>query len=178
MPRRLGGRGRSSVLGYGASDTGAVVAFEDNVLSNCDFLIDGSTTASNGTHVAGDPDFDAYAADGLNAFVRNTTFLGFDQFSFWKSCMGSHADAQVVPDAKLAAAGPRCPPRAPAPCASTSTARHAPPSGPGTPAQLAPPVGGLRVRRAHDHDQRAHAAAEHRRQERADAEERGQLRPR
>ena len=43
MPRRLGGRGRSSVLGYGASDTRAVVTFEDNVLSNCDFLIDGST---------------------------------------------------------------------------------------------------------------------------------------
>jgi hypothetical protein len=53
--RRLGGRGGSSVLGYGASDTGAVVAFEDNVLSNSDFLIDGSTTGSNGTYVAGDP---------------------------------------------------------------------------------------------------------------------------
>jgi len=46
-----------------------------------------------------------YAAGGLNAFVCNTTFLGFDQFSFWKSCMGSHADSQVVPDAKLAAGG-------------------------------------------------------------------------
>ena len=46
-----------------------------------------------------------YAAGGVNAFVCNTTFLGFDQFSFWKSCMGSHADAQVVPDARLAAGG-------------------------------------------------------------------------
>jgi len=46
-----------------------------------------------------------YAAGGLNAFVCNTTFLGFDQFSFWKSCMGSHADSQVVPDAKLATGG-------------------------------------------------------------------------
>jgi hypothetical protein len=43
---------------------------------------------------------------------------------------------------------------------------------------LVPPVGGLRVRRTHDHDQGAHAAAEHRRQERADAEERGKLRAR
>jgi len=49
-----------------ASDTGAVVAFEDNVLSNSDFLIDRSTTASNGTYVAGDLDFDVYAAGGLN----------------------------------------------------------------------------------------------------------------
>jgi hypothetical protein len=46
-----------------------------------------------------------YAAGGLNAFVCNAAFLGFDQFSFWKSCMGSHADSQVVPDAKLAAGG-------------------------------------------------------------------------
>jgi hypothetical protein len=46
-----------------------------------------------------------YAPGGLNAFVCNTTFLGFDQFSFWKSWMGSHADSQVVPDAKLAAGG-------------------------------------------------------------------------
>ena len=103
--RGLGGRGGSSVLGYGAGDTGAVVAFEDNVLSNCGFLIDGSTTASNGTYVAGGPDFDVYAAGGLNAFVCNAIFVGFDQFAFWKSCAGSHADSRVVPDAKLAAGG-------------------------------------------------------------------------
>lgn len=200
-PRRLGGRGRSSILGYGASDTGAIVASEDNVLSNCDFLIDGSTTGSNGTYAAGDPDFDAdfdvYAAGGLNAFVCNTTFLRFDQFSFWKSCTGSHADSQVVPDAKLAAGG------SPLPGSPGHRLRQEPDlpvrravhPGPGalcfnidgTPPRhralerrriLAPPVGGLRVRRAHDHDQRAHAAAEDRRQERADAEERGQLRAR
>ena len=187
-----------SVLGYGASDTGAVVAFEDNVLSNCDFLIDGSTTGTNGTYVAGDPDFDVYAAGGLNAFVCNTTFLGFDQFSFWKSCMGSHADSQVVPDAKLAAGGSPRPgppghrlrqepdlqvrraahprPRRPV----LQHRRHAPPRHRALERRrvLASPVGGLRVRRAHDHDQRADAAAEHRRQERADAEERGQLRAR
>ena len=157
-PARWAAEAEPSVLGYGASDTGAVVAFEDNVLSNCDFLIDGSTTGTNGTYVAGDPDFDVYAAGGLNAFVCNTTFLGFDQFSFWKSCMGSHADSQVVPDAKLAAGGsprsgppghrlrqtrppspPGSPPPAPAPCASTSTARPAPPSGPGTPARTSVP---------------------------------------
>ena len=140
----------------GASDTGAVVAFEDNVLSDCGFLSYGSTTGTNGTYVAyvaGDPDFDVYAAGGLDAFVCNTTFLGFDQFSFWKSCMGSHADAQLSRTRSSPPAAPRCPaprssapaqtrppsapgspPRAPAPRASTSTARPAPPPGPGTPA--------------------------------------------
>ena len=50
-----------------------------------------------------------YAAGGLNAFVCNTTFVGFDQFSFWKSCMGSHADSQVVPARGSPPAAPRCP---------------------------------------------------------------------
>ncbi len=123
-------------------------------MSNCDFLIDGSTTGSNGTYVACDPDFDVYAARGLDAFMCNTILLGFDEFSFWKSCMGSHADSQVVPDAKLDAGGSPLPGSAvigsgknptskcagqptpgPAPCASTSTTRPARPSGPRTPAQ-------------------------------------------
>jgi hypothetical protein len=186
-----------SVLGYGAGATGAVVAFEDNVRSNCDFLIAGSTTGTNGTYVAGDPYFDVYAAGGLNAFACNTTFLGFEQFSFWRSCMGSPADSRVVPDAKLARrlAAARLPghrlgqepdlpvrraahpgPRRPV----DQHRRHAPrrPRALERRRMLAPPVGGLRVRRAHDHDQGAHAAGEHRRQERADAEERGQLRAR
>jgi hypothetical protein len=120
---------------------------EDNVLSSCDFVIDGSTTGSNGTYVASDPDVDVYAADGVNAFVCNTTSLGFDRFSFWKSRMGSHADSQVVPDGKLPAARlpghrsgknptSKCAVQlTPAPSASTSTASTAPPSGPGTPAR-------------------------------------------
>jgi len=54
-PRRLDGRGGPSVPGYGASDTGAVVAFQDNVLSNSDLLIDRSTTGSNGTFRRGRP---------------------------------------------------------------------------------------------------------------------------
>jgi len=190
-PHRLAARGGSSVLGYGASDPGAVVAFEDNVLSNCDFLIDGSTTGSNGTYVAGDPDFDVYAAGGVNAFVCTITFLGSDQFSFW-NCMSSHADAQVLPTRISPCVAPRCSaprssapartrrpsaPGAPAPCARTSTARLATPRHRALERRrvLVPPAGGLCVRRAHDHDQCAHAAAEHGRQERADAEERGQL---
>lgn len=150
------------------------------------------------TAPAGDPDFDVYATGGLNAFVCTTTFLGFDQFSFWNSCMGSHADSQVVPDAKLAAGGSPLPgsPAIGSGKNPTSKCAGQPTPGPRRPGlqqrrhdpprhralehrrELAPPVGGPRVRRAHDHDQRARAAAEHRRQERADAEERGQLRPR
>ena len=149
-------------------------------------------------HLRGDPDFDVYATGGLNAFVCTTTFLGFDQFSFWNSCMGSHADSQVVPDAKLAAGGSPLPgsPAIGSGKDPTSKCAGQPTPGPRRPGlqqrrhdpprhralehrrELAPPVGGPRVRRAHDHDQRARAAAEHRRQERADAEERGQLRPR
>lgn len=45
----MGGRGGSSVLGYGAGDTGAVVVSQDNVLSNSDFLIDDSTAGSSGS---------------------------------------------------------------------------------------------------------------------------------
>jgi hypothetical protein len=87
-----------------------------------------------------------YAAGGLNAFVCNTTFLGLDQFFFWKSCMGSHADSHVVPDAKLAAGGfpvigsgknptSKCAGQPPGPGALwINIDGPAPPSGPGTPA--------------------------------------------
>ena len=91
-----------------------------------------------------------YAAGGLNAFACNTTFLGFDPFSFQKSCTGSHSDSQVVPDAKLAAGGSPLPgspvigsgknptsksARQPTPgpgalCFNIDGARPAPPSGP------------------------------------------------
>jgi hypothetical protein len=75
-----------------------------------------------------------------------------------ESCMGSRAHSRVLLERearrrRLPAA------RASAPCASTSTAR--PPRHRALESRrvLVPAVGGLRVRRAHDHDQRAQAAA-------------------
>jgi hypothetical protein len=98
-----------------------------------------------------------YAAGGLNAFVCNTIFLGFDQFSFWR-CMGSRAHSRVLLDAKLAAGDSPLPgPRRPV----LQRRRHARPRHRPLESRrvLVPAVGGLRVRRAHDHDQRAQAAA-------------------
>lgn len=107
------------------------------------------------TAPAGDPDFDVYATGGLNAFVCTTTFLGFDQFSFWNSCMGSHADSQVVPDAKLAAGGSPLPGSPAIGSGKNPTSKCA---GQPTPGPRRP---GLQQRR---HDPPRHRALEHRRE--------------
>ena len=154
------------------------------------------STPSNGTYLAGDPDFDVYAAGGVNGLVCNTTLFGFAQFSLraWAHTPtlsgrpGREARRRPLPAvrplddrlrqepdlqarrAAIPGPGALCfnIDGTPGPAVGSWNARRLP----------VPPVGGLRVRRAHDHDQRAHATAEHRRQERADAEERGQLRAR
>ena len=82
---------------------------------------------------AGDPDFDVYAAGGLNAFVCNTTFLGFDQFSFWKSCMAHTPTLSSSRTRSSPPAAPRCAaPRSSAPPRTrTSKSAGQPTPGPG-----------------------------------------------
>lgn len=80
----MGGRGGSSVLGYGAGDTGAVVVFQGQRPLELRLPHRRLDRRKQRQYAAGEPDFDVYAAGGLNAFVCNTTFVGFDQFS-WSS---------------------------------------------------------------------------------------------
>jgi hypothetical protein len=91
-------------MGYSASSNGSTAFFENNIMDDCDFLINGSAAGSGsttGTYAAGTPDYDAYVRGGDNAFSTNgpsganCTFMPFSAFSSWKSCMGgieSHGD--------------------------------------------------------------------------------------
>ena len=92
-------------MGYSASSNGSTAFFENNIMDNCDFLINGAASSSGrttGTYAAGTPDYDAYVNGGSNAFSTygpngaNCTFMPFSAFSSWKSCMGgveSHGNA-------------------------------------------------------------------------------------
>ena len=92
-------------MGYSASSNGSTAFFENNIMDNCDFLINGAASSSGGTtgtYAAGTPDYDAYVNGGANAFSThgpngaNCTFMPFSAFSSWKSCMGgveSHGNA-------------------------------------------------------------------------------------
>ena len=92
-------------MGYSASSNGSTAFFENNIMDNCDFLINGAASSSGGTtgtYASGTPDYDAYVNGGANAFSThgpngaNCTFMPFSAFSSWKSCMGgveSHGNA-------------------------------------------------------------------------------------
>jgi hypothetical protein len=50
-----------------------------------------------------------YAAGGLNAFVCNTIFLGFDQFSFWSRAWAHAPTLGFSSTRSSPPATPRCP---------------------------------------------------------------------
>ena len=112
-------------MGYGASSNGSTAFFENNIMADCNILIDGAAAASGsttGTFAAGTPDYDAYVNGGDNAFSTtgpsgaNCTFMPFGAFSSWKSCMGgieSHGDtfatdsaARINSDGSLGSGSP------------------------------------------------------------------------
>ena len=91
-------------MGYSASSNGSTAFFENNIMDNCDVLINGNGSGSGsttGTYASGTPDYDAYVNGGANAFSTrgpsgNCTSMSFSKFTLWKSCMGgveSHGNA-------------------------------------------------------------------------------------
>ena len=91
-------------MGYSASSNGSTAFFENNIMDNCDSLINGNGSGSGsttGTYASGTPDYDAYVNGGANAFSTrgpsgNCTSMSFSKFALWKSCMGgveSHGNA-------------------------------------------------------------------------------------
>lgn len=93
----LGGCG-----GYGDQPPGGRVAFENNVLSTCDNLMNG---ASQGDFLAGSPDYDVYADGGVNSFVCNGRFFPFSRFRGWRACIGADRHSRAVRSARLASDG-------------------------------------------------------------------------
>ena len=87
--------------GYGASVPGAMIAFENNVLSRCDVLMSESTTNTDGTYAAGSPDYDVYADGGINSFVCNTSFYAFAQFRSWRFCVNADRHSRRLASARL-----------------------------------------------------------------------------
>ena len=86
-----------SCVGYRQNASGTTVAFQNNLLSTCDFLISGTPT----TFTAGSPDYNVYANGGENSFTCNDNYYTFSQFASWQSCMGADTHSKASSSADL-----------------------------------------------------------------------------
>lgn len=84
--------------GYSDQPAGGTVAFENNVLADCNNLMHG---APSGDYTPGSPNYNVYADGGNNAFVCNDDFLSFAQFAAWKQCMHADGHSRAVASAGL-----------------------------------------------------------------------------
>jgi hypothetical protein len=78
---------------YNAEQSGQMIAFENNLLSDCDDLMS-QAGPPNGVFASGSPNYNVYADGGENAFVCGTTsgtnyFYAFSQFSSWQNCLAN-----------------------------------------------------------------------------------------
>ena len=85
-------------MGYGYEIPGQTIAFEDNLMSTCDQVVNdygpgGSTP--EGAFQAGSPDYNVYANSGSSpnsTFNTNNCSYNFNQFSSWQSCLKSDSN--------------------------------------------------------------------------------------
>lgn len=95
--------------GYGYEQPGAAIAFENNLLSNCDNLMTQTGNpragALNGVFTPGNPDYNVYASGGSNAFICDGHFYAFRRFGAWKRCIRADRHSRRVADARLEASG-------------------------------------------------------------------------
>jgi hypothetical protein len=73
------------------------MAMQNNVCASANQLIGMNPTEFS----AGSPDYNVYADGGNNAFVCGNSFISFNQFSRWQTCIGGDSHSIHVADARL-----------------------------------------------------------------------------
>ncbi len=86
--------------GYSYEQPGSEIAFENNVLSSCDNLMN-QAGQPNGVFRAGSPDYNVYANGGENSFTCDGGFYGFAQFARWRACVNGDRHSHRVANARL-----------------------------------------------------------------------------